>query len=93
MLLLSQLSSRLRRITASHTKLTAQVADDYLNRIFEEELQTAVDARTESLQTLRELGPPDLVHLIKQPIKGASKQVRLLRFNVDLGPLETDILT
>jgi hypothetical protein len=45
-------------------------------RIFEDELHTAVEARTESLQTLRELGPPDLVHLIKTPIKGAPKQVR-----------------
>ncbi|KAF2431196.1 chaps-domain-containing protein [Tothia fuscella] len=43
--------------------------------IFEEELHTAVEARTESLQTLRELGPPDLVHLIKTPIKGAPKQI------------------
>ncbi|QDS75782.1 hypothetical protein FKW77_008889 [Venturia effusa] len=50
------------------------VAIPSVPEIFEEELQTAVDARTESLQTLRELGPPDLVHLIKQPIKGAPKQ-------------------
>ena len=44
-------------------------------RIYETELHSAIDARAESLQTLRELGPPDLVHLIKQPIKSASKQV------------------
>ncbi|KAF2016296.1 chaps-domain-containing protein [Aaosphaeria arxii CBS 175.79] len=43
--------------------------------IYEDELHTAIEARAESLQTLRELGPPDLVHLIKQPIKSATKQV------------------
>ncbi|KAF2263740.1 chaps-domain-containing protein [Lojkania enalia] len=43
--------------------------------IYEDELHSAIEARTESLQTLRELGPPDLVHLIKQPIKSATKQV------------------
>jgi hypothetical protein len=43
-------------------------------RLFEDDLLTVVDARTDSLQTLRELGPPDLVHLIKVPIKGAPKQ-------------------
>ncbi|KAF1959533.1 chaps-domain-containing protein [Byssothecium circinans] len=43
--------------------------------IYEEELHSAIEARSESLQTLRELGPPDLVHIIKQPIKSATKQV------------------
>jgi hypothetical protein len=43
-------------------------------RIFEEELHSVVEARTEALQTLRELGPPDLVHLVKQQVKG-TKQV------------------
>ncbi|PSN66835.1 chaps-domain-containing protein [Corynespora cassiicola Philippines] len=43
--------------------------------IYEDELHSAIEARTESLQALRELGPPDLVHLIKQPIKSATKQV------------------
>jgi len=38
-------------------------------------LQSSVQARSESLQTLRELGPPDLVHLVKQPIKSAAKQL------------------
>jgi len=33
-----------------------------------------VDLRTETLQALRELGPPDLVHLIKQPVKSATKK-------------------
>ena len=45
-------------------------------RIFEEELHSAVEARVDTLQTLRELGPPDLVHLVKQPIKSTTKQVR-----------------
>ncbi|CRG92585.1 putative protein C31F10,16 [Talaromyces islandicus] len=37
--------------------------------IYEEEetVFAAIDARTEALQTLRELGPPDLVYLVKQP--------------------------
>ncbi|KAH7380117.1 Chs5p-Arf1p-binding proteins-domain-containing protein [Pyrenochaeta sp. MPI-SDFR-AT-0127] len=43
--------------------------------IYEDEVQSSIEARSESLQTLRELGPPDLVHLIKQPIKSATKQV------------------
>ncbi|KAF2872170.1 Chs5p-Arf1p-binding proteins-domain-containing protein [Massariosphaeria phaeospora] len=43
--------------------------------IYEDELQSAIEARTETLQTLRELGPPDLVHLIKQPVKSATKQI------------------
>jgi hypothetical protein len=44
-------------------------------RIFEDDLHSVIDARTESLQTLRELGPPDLAQLVKIPIKGAQKQV------------------
>ncbi|KAL5411916.1 hypothetical protein PMIN03_004540 [Paraphaeosphaeria minitans] len=43
--------------------------------IFEEELHSAIEARSEALQTLRELGPPDLVHLIKQPIRDVKKQL------------------
>lgn len=35
----------------------------------------AIDARTEALQTLRELGPPDLVHLVKQSAKAALRPV------------------
>jgi hypothetical protein len=41
-------------------------------------LHEAIDARTESLASLRELGPPDLVHLVKQPIRNAGKQVSQL---------------
>ncbi|KAI9703487.1 MAG: hypothetical protein M1820_005791 [Bogoriella megaspora] len=40
--------------------------------IFEDETQSVVDTRTDTLQTLRELGPPDLVHLVKQPTKSAT---------------------
>ncbi|KAL4749939.1 hypothetical protein BDW72DRAFT_177097 [Aspergillus terricola var. indicus] len=40
----------------------------------EEDILAAVDARTESLQNLRELGPPDLVYLIKQPKTGSTRQ-------------------
>ncbi|QRC92733.1 hypothetical protein JI435_082130 [Parastagonospora nodorum SN15] len=43
--------------------------------IYEDELHSAIEARSESLQTLRELGPPDLVHLIKQPVKSTTKQI------------------
>ncbi|KAF2837922.1 chaps-domain-containing protein [Patellaria atrata CBS 101060] len=41
--------------------------------IFEDELQSSIDARIETLSSLRELGPPDLVHLVKQPIKSTSR--------------------
>lgn len=45
-------------------------------RIYEEEdIYAAVDARTETLQNLRELGPPDLVYLVKQPKANANRQV------------------
>lgn len=46
-----------------------------VNRLYEEELLSAIESRTEALQALRELGPPDLVHLIKQPVKSTTKQV------------------
>ncbi|KAK7552118.1 Chs5p-Arf1p-binding proteins-domain-containing protein [Phyllosticta paracitricarpa] len=42
--------------------------------IYEDDIQSVVDLRTESLQTLRELGPPDLVHLVKQQ-KGSANKV------------------
>jgi hypothetical protein len=44
-------------------------------RLFEDDAHSVVEIRTDSLSTLRELGPPDLVHLIKQPVKSANKQV------------------
>ncbi|KAI9367255.1 Chs5p-Arf1p-binding proteins-domain-containing protein [Aspergillus egyptiacus] len=40
----------------------------------EEDLLAAVDARTEALQNLRELGPPDLVYLVKQPKTNSTRQ-------------------
>jgi hypothetical protein len=40
----------------------------------EEILHESIDARTESLAALRELGPPDLVHLLKQTKGNAGKQ-------------------
>ncbi|KAL8933634.1 MAG: hypothetical protein Q9211_005672 [Gyalolechia sp. 1 TL-2023] len=42
--------------------------------IIEEEIESAVDSRNEALPALRELGPPDLVHLVKQSIKSGNKQ-------------------
>ncbi|KAK4044141.1 Chs5p-Arf1p-binding proteins-domain-containing protein [Parachaetomium inaequale] len=41
----------------------------------EEVLHEAIDSRTDSLVSLRELGPPDLVHLVKQPLRSGGKQV------------------
>ena len=43
----------------------------------EEEIESAVDSRNEALATLRELGPPDLVHLVKQSVKSGGRQVRM----------------
>ncbi|OAP59230.1 hypothetical protein AYL99_06528 [Fonsecaea erecta] len=42
--------------------------------IEDDDIGLAVDARTESLPGLRELGPPDLVHLVKQSVKAGNKQ-------------------
>jgi hypothetical protein len=47
-----------------------------IRRISEEIIHESTDARTETLVSLRELGPPDLVHLLKQNLRNASKQVR-----------------
>ena len=46
-------------------------------RIIEEEIESAIESRNEALQTLRELGPPDLVHLVKQSVKSGGRQVCL----------------
>ncbi|KAA8892744.1 Chs5p-Arf1p-binding proteins-domain-containing protein [Sphaerosporella brunnea] len=43
--------------------------------IVENEIHESINARTESLQSLRELGPPDLVHLIKSQPKAAVKEI------------------
>ncbi|KAI0018492.1 chaps-domain-containing protein [Xylariomycetidae sp. FL0641] len=43
--------------------------------ISEEVLHESIDARTETLVSLRELGPPDLVHLLKQNLRNAGRQV------------------
>ncbi|EFY95028.1 ChAPs domain protein [Metarhizium robertsii] len=42
--------------------------------VTEEVLHESIDARTESLLALRELGPPDLVHLLKQGVRNTGKQ-------------------
>lgn len=48
----------------------------FSTRIHEEEdIYVAVDARSDSLQSLRELGPPDLVYLVKQPKANSTRQV------------------
>lgn len=46
------------------------------NRLTEEILHESIEARSDVLSTLRELGPPDLVHLIKQAPRNPAKQVR-----------------
>lgn len=38
-------------------------------------MHESVEARTEGLSSLRELGPPDLVHLVKQAPRNPAKQV------------------
>lgn len=48
---------------------------DAVTRLTEEILSESIDARTESLISLRELGPPDLVHLLKQATRNPGKQV------------------
>lgn len=40
-------------------------------------MHESVEARTEALSTLRELGPPDLVQLVKQAPRNPTKQVCL----------------
>ncbi|KAJ5386573.1 hypothetical protein N7509_009114 [Penicillium cosmopolitanum] len=40
----------------------------------EDDIYVAVDARSDSLQSLRELGPPDLVYLVKQPKANSTRQ-------------------
>lgn len=54
-------------------------------RIVEEEIESAVESRNDALSTLRELGPPDLVHLVKQSVKSGNKQVPF--FTRDSGSL------
>jgi len=45
------------------------------SRLTEEILHESIEARSEALSTLRELGPPDLVHLIKVAPRNPGKQV------------------
>jgi Chs5-Arf1p-binding protein BUD7/BCH1 len=45
-----------------------------LRIIEDEDLFSAIDARTEALQGIRELGPPDIVYLVKQSGKTTGKQ-------------------
>lgn len=47
----------------------------HFDRIIEEEIESAIDSRNEALSSLRELGPPDLVHLVKQSVKSGGRQV------------------
>jgi hypothetical protein len=65
-----QYQSRIYRHTACSTSHA-----DTIRRLYEDDSHSVVEIRTDSLQSLRELGPPDLVHLVKQPVKSTSKQV------------------
>ncbi|CCX34663.1 Chs5p-Arf1p-binding proteins-domain-containing protein [Pyronema domesticum] len=51
------------------------VAQPAVPEVVEQDLFESIGARTESLQALRELGPPDLVHLIKSQPKSAIKEI------------------
>ena len=53
---------------------SSEVPNDLFLRIVEEEIESAIESRNEALQTIRELGPPDLVHLVKQT-KSGGRQV------------------
>lgn len=44
--------------------------------MIEQDIESTIEARNEALPSLRELGPPDLVHLIKQSAKSGGRQVR-----------------
>ena len=57
-----------------HCDLYAPRVIDISRRLYEDDAHSVVDVRTDSLQSLRELGPPDLVHLVKQPVKSTTKQ-------------------
>jgi len=62
---------------AAETQVASHANLGFSNRIYEnEDLFAAIDARTESLQNLRELGPPDLVYLVKQTKTNPNRQVR-----------------
>ncbi|MCJ1276615.1 hypothetical protein MMC21_004421 [Puttea exsequens] len=51
--------------------MVAPAVPEYIpDLIIEEDIESAVEARNDALQTIRELGPPDLVHLIKQARSG-----------------------
>ncbi|KAK5129709.1 hypothetical protein LTR08_002953 [Meristemomyces frigidus] len=43
--------------------------------LYEDDAHSVIEIRTDSLPSLRELGPPDLVHLMKQPVKSTTKQI------------------
>ena len=45
-------------------------------RLYEDDAHPVVEVRSDSLQSLRELGPPDLIHITKQPVRSTTKQVR-----------------
>lgn len=61
-------------------------ANGLIFRIIEEEIESAIESRNESLPSLRELGPPDLVHLVKRSVKSGGQQVRTHTMQSCLGP-------
>ena len=65
--------------------LFTEVANGLFIRIVEEELDSSIESRNEALQTIRELGPPDLIHLVRQA-KSGGRQVSDLHL-VSVGTL------
>jgi hypothetical protein len=51
-----------------------------VSEFYENELNECLESRTESLATFRELGPPDLCHLIKINAKSSAKKVSSYHF-------------
>jgi len=62
--------------------VSKSLADYALTRIVEDEIESAIESRTEALNALRELGPPDLVHLVKQSVKSGGRQVCLCHWRL-----------
>lgn len=79
-------ASRIPFSPSSHLILTSSLTRLSHNRIVENDISESIYARTESLQALRELGPPDLVHLTKSQPKAGIKEVKIaLELPIDCG--------
>ena len=70
----------MQRMNTYIRSLVHRQADVQICRVIEQNIESAIDSRNEALSTLRELGPPDLVHLTKQSTKSGTRQVSNLLF-------------